>query len=64
MLLRASIIRRNTSQMINTFAPGQAHQDKIMTTATWPVPYYNRKIKAYPVRGYLKREKKRYYRNA
>ena len=30
-----------------------------MTTATWPVPYYNRVQKAYPIRGNLNRPEER-----
>ena len=46
--------------MVNGFAPGRSTQDKIMTTASWPVPYYNRTVKAYPLRGQLNREEERH----
>ncbi len=26
-------------------------KERVMSTPTWPVPYYQRMVKAYPVRG-------------
>ena len=42
--------------MINN-APvlGRSMQDRVVSTSEWPVPYYQRIMKAYPVRGYFKR---------
>ena len=50
-------IGKNTSQIINNYGPGRHVQEQVMTTAQWPVPYYNRKFKAYPVKGCLNRTK-------
>ena len=38
-------------------------KERVMSTPTWPVPYYQRLVKAYPVRGtfrcyYRKEERK------
>ncbi len=38
-------------------------KERVMSTPTWPVPYYQRLVKAYPVRGtfrcnYRKKERK------
>ena len=57
------MITRKTSQMVNGFAPGRSTQDKIMTTASWPVPYYNRTVKAYPLRGEMMREEERCFQH-
>jgi hypothetical protein len=32
-------------------------KERVMSTPTWPVPYYQRLVKAYPVRGKLNHNK-------
>ena len=41
---------RSFTKLINFPHPDRAVQDRVMTTAQWPVPYYQRVFKAYPVR--------------
>lgn len=32
-------------------------KERVMSTPTWPVPYYQRMLKAYPIRGNLNNNK-------
>lgn len=52
MLVRkgAKTSTRGFSKLINFPIPDRAVQDRVMTTAQWPIPYYQRLMKAYPVR--------------
>jgi len=56
MLNSVSKFARKTSQLNHLYFPGKHVQEQVMTTAQWPVPFYNRRIKAYPVRGRVTRK--------
>ena len=63
MLTKSVRLGRFVSKLIDTPGAGRTVQDKIMTTSQWPVPYYNRVEKAYPVRGCLNRRQIRHFRS-
>ena len=41
---------RHFSKLVNFPHPDRAVQDRVMTTPQWPIPYYQRHFKAYPIR--------------
>lgn len=51
--------RQNFSNMLFNSSANPI-KERVMSTPTWPVPYYQRMLKAYPVRGtYLVRKNKK-----
>ena len=49
-------IRAVSNGFFNSPSAESPLQNQVMTTSTWPAPYYKRIFKAYPTRRYIKRE--------
>ena len=51
MLSRRFVSRCSTVKRSFAFWEDRSANDRVVTTAQWPVPYYNRQLRAIPVRG-------------
>ena len=47
-MLARKTLTRCFSSFLNGFSTERPAQDRVVSTPEWPVPYYNRKFRAYP----------------